>query len=403
MSVSAGYLLRTWVVRLFAALPREDSLSKVITGTNRTSLAVAIARAAGHLSVFFFFAASFNPADAASPSGPDDQLFTYNFSAGANYFAFMRQGGDKQVLVIYDSSAKRLSAIRARSGNLWWLSAKASGGALYVGQTDGITPDQLRAGGHLRATLYRCLAENSSCASVFDFDQSIQNVLDLDNGDLLFISGKSEVMTRGLFPSREFVAPRKFDFFLRRNDGEIRRLTSWEASKLTSATVAHETLVFEMLPGQVVRRNGPPPTSDIYSIVLTKERQVIEVPTDGSPRFIAYGKHLDLYPFISPDGRKTALLSSSSYEGNQWRYDIVIVENSSKKALHTITPDPGTRLSRPVFVDADKIQYLSFDGTYYVFRQFDTAMGQETEVGRISLTQLNATPLQELTNTAGAR
>jgi Tol biopolymer transport system component len=112
------------------------------------------------------------------------------------------------------------------------------------------------------------------------------------------------------------------------------------------------------------------------------------VPSDAEPYaqpFIAYGKNKDVAPSVSPDGSKTAFQSSSeSRESGRWRYDIVIVDSDSKKALYTIVPESDAVLSQPKFIDANRLRFMSFDGQRYKFWEFNVSTGKEDLLGELT-------------------
>jgi Tol biopolymer transport system component len=104
----------------------------------------------------------------------------------------------------------------------------------------------------------------------------------------------------------------------------------------------------------------------------------------SSDTLLSYGKNVDIKPSISPDGSKVAFMTSSEYAESKWRYDIAIADVGPHKVLHTIMPDPGSVLSPPVFIDPNKIRFMSFDGQRYKFWVFDVSSGKQYLLGEVT-------------------
>ena len=331
------------------------------------------------------------------------ELYTSNFAATARHYAFLYevQRTGERIVVAYDTHNKALAAYEASSAFASPPWSSLLDDTVYIATAKkGLTPDKLTAGARLESTLYKCELVAARCSSVFQYDGSIGNVLDFPNGDLIFVSAKPQIHGP---PSRPFVAYRNFDFYLRRADGAIERLTEWDAFVLTSVGLGRDKLVFQLNP----RWHLDNSKSEIYAALLSPERRITGfVPLDAEPYaepFIAYGKNKDVAPSVSPDGSKTAFESSSESresrgwgEGRPWRYDIVIVDNDAKKVLHTIVPEPEADLSWPKFIDDNRIRFMSSDGRHYKFREFDLSTGQETVVGEISAEDIRRAKIHNL-------
>ena len=369
-----------------------DSMSRrvrIVIGLLSWTLLVSVIAALIFAGLFYFGVIShfFGP--------KRSELYTSNFTATARHYAFLyelKRTGE-QIVVAYDTHDKVLAGYGVSSAFISppWSSLLQD--AVYIASAKkGLTPDKLRAGIQLENALYKCELVAVRCSKVFQNDDgSIGSIVDFPNGDLIFTSAKPVIL--GTPQSKEFVRYRNFDFYLRRADGDIERLTEWDAAVLTSVGLGRDKLVFQLNP----RWQTPAkPKSQIYAALLSPERRITGLATEDPQPFIAYGKNVDIAPSISPDGSKTAFESSSESQGRGWRYDIVIIDNDSKKPLHTIVPEPETDLSRPKFVDETRIRFMSSDGRHYKFREFDLSTGKETVLGEVSAEDIQKAKIHDL-------
>src|SRR3954447_13049913 len=90
------------------------------------------------------------------PNTRNTELYTYEFSATKDHFAFLHEGPDGQRdLIVYEASQKKMTVYRPRSRNIWTLAPNGSQhGGFLIGCSGGITPDQLRAGQTVTSTLF---------------------------------------------------------------------------------------------------------------------------------------------------------------------------------------------------------------------------------------------------------
>jgi hypothetical protein len=319
------------------------------------------------------------------------ELYTYRFAATRDRFAFLHYvSGDRRDLIAYDSTQNKLTIHRSKSLTIWTLSPNGSKqGAFLIGCSEGITPDQLRAGQKVKTTLFQC--QNEKCSPVFDFDGSIDSLLDLGEGDMIFIGAKPQILQRTVpfFPafSADFVGYRIFDFYFRTRDSRIKRITEWRAV-FGSASLGDDRILFNFspLPGSPTPQPPPyPRRSNIWAAHVTFEGGIPRLAFDGDRPFIEHGKDYDTKPSISPDASKTAFLSSSEHTASKGRrYDVAVVDNASKGELFTVAPEEGTQLSLPVFVDNDHVRFMSFDGQRYSFREISVSAKQEKLLGQVT-------------------
>lgn len=171
---------------------------------------------------------------------------------------------------------------------------------------------------------------------MFQFEGSIANPIDLGDGRLIFIGAKPQIIQRS-FPfyppfSPEFVGYRKSDFYFRTGD-RIERITEWEAG-LGPASLGNDRIVFNFMHNPVKQTSQlhfPTVKSQIWAAKLTYDDATPHLAFESDFPFVELGKNFDTKPSISPDGRKTAFLSSSAYTSdNQWRYDVAVVDNATK-------------------------------------------------------------------------
>lgn len=345
------------------------------------------------------------------PSAWVTELYRYRFAAGLSHFAFLHEvNGGRRDLVVYNSVRQKVAIYRAESSvNIWTLSSNTSkDGAFLIGCSGGITPDQLRAGHTVQTTLFRC--QDEKCSPGFDFEGAIDSAVDLGNGELIFIGAKPQIIQRS-FPfsppfSSDFVGYRGSDFYFRARDGRIQRITEWDSS-LGLASLGADLILFDSLPSPKSSTPHPPNylrTSEIWAAKVTYKDGIPHLALDGDRPFIEHGQHLDTKPSISPDGSKTAFLSSSGYTpNNEWRYDIAVVDNASKKELFTVIPEEGSKLSLPVFVDNDRVRFMSFDGAQYSFREISVSAKQEKLLGQVTPEELSHAEVVYLDNAPADR
>jgi hypothetical protein len=321
------------------------------------------------------------------------ELYTYRFAASKNRFAFLRQEGEgRRDLIVYSVTEKKITIYRPRSLNIWTLSPSASNdGEFFIGCSRGVTPDQFRAGQRVPTTLFQCRSE--SCSPLFEFEGSIESAIDLGNGEVIFIGAKPQITRRSFPPSSpEFVGYRNFDLYFRTGDGQIQRLTDWEAAMLQSASLGKGKILFSFYASFRSHTPQTPgfPTikSNIWAAKITYEDGIPRLAFEGDRPFIEHGKNFDTEPYVSPDGRRTAFVSSSEYANKERRYDIVVVDNASKQELITIAPEAGSKLSLPVFVNDDVIRFMSFDGQRYSFREVSVSTKQEQLLGQATADDL---------------
>jgi hypothetical protein len=317
------------------------------------------------------------------------ELYRDQFAANADRFAFLHVEGDKKAdLVVYSSSELKLKIYRPRSGAIWSLSANgAKNGDLFISYWKPITPDQFRAGEQVKMKLLRCAI--GGCATLFDFPGSIDSPLDFANGELIFIGAEPQITRRGWPVSYElpFVGFHTFDFYFRMADGRVQRITDWKAF-FSSASLGGERILFDFtpLPGSPTPQPpGYPRRSDIWAAKVAFENGIPRLAFDGDRPFVEHGKEYDTKASISPDGTKTAFLSSSEYTASKGRrYDVAVVDNASKDELFTVAPEEGTQLSPPVFVDNDHVRFMSFDGHRYSFKEISVSAKQEKLLGQVT-------------------
>jgi hypothetical protein len=162
---------------------------------------------------------------------------------------------------------------------------------------------------------------------------------------------------------------------------------------LRSASLGGDRIIFNFtpLPGKPTPQ---PPTyprsSDIWAAKISYEGGVPHLAFDGDRPFVEHGKHLNTKPSSSADGSKTAFLSSSAHTlDKRWRYDIAVLGNATKDELFTVVPEDGTKLSRPVFVDNDRVRFMSFDGQRYSFRELSVSAKQEKLLGQVTIEEIS--------------
>jgi hypothetical protein len=308
---------------------------------------------------------------------------TYRFTATPSHFIFghasRKTGG---LLVAYDHERHETIAYRTQGGSLGSPSASREGNAFYMNSLKGIpAPGDVGTGIKGQSTVYRCLPETHECDAVFQYNGLVGDIVDFPDGDIIFVGVTPEIL--GVSP-KQFVRYRLFDFYRRRPDSNIDRLTDWNAFTLQSVGLGRDKLVFQLDPRWRLGNSK----SEIYTALLSPERRITPfVPSDSEPfaqPSIAYGRNKDVAPSVSPDGSKTAFQSSSeSREGGRWRYDIVIVDSDSKKSLYTIVPEPDAVLSPPKFIDANRLRFMSFDGQRYKFWEFDVSTGKKDLLGEL--------------------
>lgn len=333
-------------------------------------------------------AAIVNLAAAAERSKLAD-LYTVQFAASSESFAFLREsGGFTPDLVVYSLAQKKVTIYRSQRLKVWSLSPNASrDGGFFVIYWKQKTPEDIRSGKTPVMHLLRCA--NATCMAVFDFHGAIQSAIDLGNGKVLFVGGVPAIFHRPLTP--DFVSFEKFDFYYRNGPGSMDRLTNWEAARLGSASLGEGRLVFDFsaTPGKPTPQPIYPLTkSSIWSAAFKSDGSEPQIKLEGDRPFIQYGRESDTQPSISPDGSKTAFNSSSEYIGKERRYDIVIVDNSSKREVFTIVPGTHTKFSYPVFVNDDLVRFMGFDGATYSFGQFSLSAKREEALGRIAVDDL---------------
>jgi hypothetical protein len=322
-----------------------------------------------------------------NPSRWKTELYTYQFAASAERFAFLDvEGTEKSDLVVYSPQERKLTIYRPQSAAIWSLSANpAKNGDFFVSYWRPITPDQFRSGEQVAMKLLRCRI--GGCAAFFDFPGSINSAIDLGNDELIFIGATPQITRRGWPGSREFVGFPSVDFHFRSREGHIERITNWKAV-FSSASLGRDRILFNFFPLPGSPTPQPPAyprTSDIWAAKITFDDDMPRLAFEGDLPFIAHGKHLDTKASIAPDGSKTAFLSSTGYTAtNQWRYDVAVLDNVSKGELFTVVPDEGTKLSLPVFVDNDHVRFMSFDGQRYSFREISVSAKQEKLLGQVT-------------------
>jgi hypothetical protein len=341
----------------------------------------------------------------SKPGRSVTELYTYRFAATSDRFAFLHHvSGDRRDLIAYDSTRNKLKIYRPKSLTVWTLSPNGSKqGGFLIGCSEGITPDQLRAGQKVKTTLFQC--QNEKCSPLFDFEGSIDSPLDLGKGDMIFIGAKPQILHRSLpfSPpfSPDFVGYRVFDFYFRTQDQRIERITDWKAV-FSSASLAADQILFNFspLPGSPTPQPPSyPRRSDIWAAKVTFEDGIPRLAFSGDRPFIEHGKDYDTKPSISPDASKTAFLSSSEHTASKGRrYGVAVVDNASKDELFTVAPEEGTQLSLPVFVDNDHVRFMSFDGQRYSFREISVSAKQEKLLGQVTPADISQAEVVYLEN-----
>lgn len=261
------------------------------------------------------------------------ELYTAEFAASSEGFAFLHvQANLKSELVVYSMPERKITIHRPQFATIWSLSANpAKNGNFLVSYWRPITPDRFRSGEQAPMKLLQCGIVR--CTAFFEFAGSINSAIDLGNGELFFIGAKPHVTQRGWPGSREFVGFPIREFYFRSRESRIVPITDWE-SVLGSASLGGDRIVFNFYPSPLLGKPIPHPpvyprTSDIWAARVTYKDGIPHVAFDGDRPFIAHGKNLDTKPSISPDGNRTAFLSSSGYTANKgWRYDVIVVDNA---------------------------------------------------------------------------
>jgi hypothetical protein len=158
---------------------------------------------------------------------------TYRFTATQSHFIFghaSRKTG--RLLVAYDHERHETIAYRTQGGSLGSPSASREGNAFYTNSLKGIpTPGDVGAGIKGQSTVYRCLPETHECDAVFQYNGLVGDIVDFPDGDIIFVGVTPEIL--GVSP-KQFVRYRLFDFYRRRPDSNIDRLTDWNAFTLQS-------------------------------------------------------------------------------------------------------------------------------------------------------------------------
>ena len=170
-------------------------------------------------------------------------------------------------------------------------------------------------------------------------------------------------------PDATFLGFRKYDFYLAATSTNIERLSNFEAYTLTSASVAGNTLVFQVFLNSDFRERYGRHDSEIYRAELMTGiagRQLVFYPEEP---FLTYGDRLDLGPDIAPDGKHLVFQSARSGKGG-YIYDFVVAELPSKAVTNVIATSQkanANAVSRAVFSDNQTLNYMSLDQQSYQF------------------------------------
>jgi hypothetical protein len=318
-------------------------------------------------------------------------LHTYNFSASKEHYAFLHRTAErKHVLVVVDDRARKISAYDAATGPI--LAAQfLMDGRLQITVGPRINPPFSPEG--LESTLYTCDLGTASCARAFSSSGTIKSAMPISGGRFLFVGAYLETTADPMAPTKPFLAYRSFDFYLYAPDRALTNLTDSRAFQLGPVSYGGGQAVFDMA------QRKPPgtkrPTSEVFCARVDQDFVPIDFAADTAEPCVSYGRDIDVYPNISPDGKHVAFLSASDSNKSGWIYEIVIVEMGSKRHVRSIRPREGETmsLSPPVFIDDDTIRYVERVGDTYAFYSYSISTGKVATHFELDSAQItNSTP-----------
>ena len=301
-------------------------------------------------------------------SGPQ----SYHFSANKDHYAFLHRTAHKQLLVVANARTKRIATYNAASG-LLWTPGFLPDGRLRVTVGPRINPPFSADG--LRSTLYLCDPAHGACVPAFSSAGTITSAIPISGGRFVFVGADLETTADPMAPTKPFLAYRSFDFYLYAPDRALTKLTDSRAFQLGPVSYGGGQAVFEM------QQRKPPgtkrPTSKVFCARVDQDFVPVDFAADTAEPCVSYGRDIDVYPNISPDGKHVAFLSASDSNKSGWIYEIAIVELGSKRHVGSIRPHEGetVSLSRPVFVDDDTVRYFERVGDTYVFYSYSLSTG----------------------------
>ncbi|XYK81745.1 MAG: hypothetical protein ROO70_05890 [Labrenzia sp.] len=299
--------------------------------------------------------------------------YTTQLDVYSKYHAFAHQFGTYDYgIVLFDTSAGSISIFRAEGKVAQAPHFSRDGQFLYYAETplshrierlSELKQEQMTS------TLKKCSVHNGQCESLLRFTGEISSIAELSDGSILFAGGVPEVRADPFSPDVTFLGFRRYDFYLAVTSTNIERLSSFEAHTLTSASVAGNTLVFQVFLNSDFREKYGRHDSEIYRAELmngTAGHQLVFYPEEP---FLTYGDRFDLGPDIAPDGKHLVFQSARSGKGG-YIYDFVVAELPSNAVTNVIVTSQkanANAVSRAVFSDNQTLNYMSHGQQSYQF------------------------------------